>query len=394
VAETNAALSRRVVVVDVLRGLIMIVMALDHTRDYFSGALVNPTDPVRSWPMLFFTRWITHLCAPGFVALAGTSVYLQRQRGRARDETARRLLTRGLWLILVEIAIVSPGIFFTYHFHFFQVIYAIGGSMILLAALQYLPTAWVGAYGFAMVALHNLADRISPNDLHHGAAVWKFLLSGGAFMEHGRLWALVMYPVLPWSGVMALGFAFGAVVLLPGRQRRARSLWLGVGSLAIFVALRVANIYGDPQPFARLGTTQQTVMSFLNVTKYPPSFEFVCVTLGVLLLVFALADSLLEHRRALAALHVVEIYGRVPFFYYILHFYILHLLALAMLMIFVHTVHVHPPIPILNPAPAIASFGLSGVYLIWACVVAALYLPCRWFAGLKARRRDWWLSYL
>lgn len=193
----------------------MIIMALDHTRDFFSNALVNPTGPTQSWPMLFFTRWITHLCAPGFVALAGTSVYLQRQRGRTRGQAAQRLVSRGLWLLFVEVAIVSPGIFFTYHFHFLQVIYAIGGSMILLAALQYLPTTWVAAYGFAVVALHNLADRVSPDHLSHGAAAWKLLLSGGAFLDHGRLSALVMYPVLPWSGIMALGFAFGAVVALP-----------------------------------------------------------------------------------------------------------------------------------------------------------------------------------
>jgi uncharacterized membrane protein len=372
----------------------MIVMALDHTRDFFSNALVNPTDPTQSWPMLFFTRWITHLCAPGFVALAGTSIYLQRQRGRTRGQTAQRLATRGLWLLFVEVAIVSPGLFFTYHFHFLQVIYAIGGSMILLAVLQYLPTAWVGAYGFAVVALHNLADRVSPDHLRHGAAAWKLLLSGGAFMDHGRLWALDVYPVLPWSGVMALGFAFGAVVALPGPKRRARSLWLGLGALALFVALRLANVYGDPQPFQHLRTAQQTAMSFLNVTKYPPSLEYVCVTLGVLLVLFVLADSLLERQRMLPALQVVEIYGRVPFFYYVVHFYTVHLLSLIAVMFVQHTVHVSLPTPIFNPPPPGAGFGLPIVYLIWACVVAALYLPCRWFAGVKARRRDWRLSYL
>jgi len=372
----------------------MIIMALDHTRDFFSNALVNPTDPTQSWSMLFFTRWITHLCAPGFVALAGTSIYLQRQRGRTRGQTAQRLASRGLWLLFVEVAIVSPGIFFTYHFHFLQVIYAIGGSMILLAALQYLPTAWVAAYGFAIVALHNLADRVSPDHLSHGAAAWKLLLSGGAFMDHGRLWALVMYPVLPWSGIMALGFAFGTVVALPGPKRRARSLWLGLAALALFVALRLANLYGDPQLFQHLKTAQQTTMSFLNVTKYPPSLEYVCVTLGVLLVLFALADSLLEQRRILPAMHVVEIYGRVPFFYYVVHFYTVHLLSIFAMMLALHTIHVNPPTPIFNPPPPGAGFGLPIVYLIWACVVAALYLPCRWFAGVKARRRDWWLSYL
>jgi uncharacterized membrane protein len=394
VQTTDVALSRRIAAVDVLRGLIMILMALDHTRDFFSSATVNPTDPVNSWSILFFTRWITHLCAPGFVALAGTSVYLQRQRGRTRGEMGKRLVLRGIWLLFVEVAIVSFGIFFTYHVHFFQVIYAIGGSMIVLAALQYLPTRWMAAYGFAVVLLHDLLQRIQPEQLGRAAWLWEFLVSTGFFFRNQQMWVFVMYPLLPWSGVMALGYAFGTVVALPAEKRRVRSLECGAVALAMFVLLRATNWYGDSVRFVHLGSLERTTMSFLEVTKYPPSLQFLCATLGVLLLVFAVVDFALERRWIPRALGVVEVYGRVPFFYYVIHFYLIHVLAVVTLMFAMHTVHVHPTLPLFTPAPKEATFGLPVVYGIWIAVVASLYVPCRWFAGVKARRRDWWLSYL
>jgi uncharacterized membrane protein len=391
--NNEATLNRRIATVDLLRGLIMIVMALDHTRDFFSNAGVDPTDPLHSWPALFFTRWITHLCAPGFVALAGTSIYLQRQRGRSKTFMAKRLVTRGLWLIFVELAIVSFGLFFTYHFHFLQVIYAIGASMILLAALQFLPTWCVALYGFAIVLLHNLLDGINANQLGHFSGPWKLLVAPGPFLDHGRLWILDAYPVLPWSGVMALGYAFGVVVTMPTPDRRRWALRLGAGALALFAALRFTNVYGDPIRFEHLGSAARTAMSFFDVTKYPPSLQYVCATFGVLLLLFALGDYALERRWIPRALGVIEVYGRVPFFYYVLHFYILHILAVLDLMFVMHTVHVNVP-TLFVPGPPQATYSLPVVYLIWITVVALLYLPCRWFAAVKARRRDWWLSYL
>src|SRR6201987_6416801 len=186
-APSNAAtLIRRIATVDLLRGLIMIFMALDHTRDFFSNATVDPTNPLQSWPALYITRWVTHLCAPGFVALAGTSIYLQRQRGRSKTFMAKRLVTRGLWLIFVEIAIVSFGIFFTYNFHFLQGIYTPGASRILLAALQFLPTWGVATYGFAVVFLHNLLDPIKLSQLGHFDWLWKLLVMPGPFIRHGQ----------------------------------------------------------------------------------------------------------------------------------------------------------------------------------------------------------------
>jgi uncharacterized membrane protein len=391
--SNEATLIRRIATVDLLRGLIMIVMALDHTRDFFSNAGVDPTDPLKSWPSLFFTRWVTHLCAPGFVALAGTSIYLQRQRGRSKTFMAKRLVTRGVWLLFVEIAIVSFGIFFSYHFHFLQVIYAIGGSMIIMAAVQFLPTWGVAAYGLAIVCLHNLLDPVKVGQLGNFGWLWKLLVMPGPFLDHGQLWALDMYPVLPWSGIMALGYVFGVVVAMPAAERRRRSLQLGAAALGLFAVLRLTSAYGDPIHFEHLGSTTQTAMSFFDVTKYPPSLQYVCATFGFLLLLFALGDYALERRWIPGALGVIEVYGRVPFFYYVLHFYLLHILALLDAMLVTHSVHVTSP-TLFNPGPPQATYSLPIVYLIWISVVAALYLPCRWFAGVKARRRDWWLSYL
>lgn len=391
--DDTTSLSRRIAAVDLLRGLIMIIMALDHTRDFFSNAGVDPTDPLKSWPALFFTRWITHLCAPGFVALAGTSIYLQRQRGRSKSFMAKRLVTRGLWLIFVEVALVSFGLFFTYKFHFLQVIYSIGASMIIMAALQFLPTWGVAAYGFGVTFLHNLLDPIELTQLGHLAWLWKLLVIPGPFLRHGQFWAFDAYPVLPWSGVMALGYTFGAVVLMPAADRRRFSLRLSIIFLALFAVLRSTSAYGDSSSFRDFGSFTRTTMSFFDVTKYPPSLQYVLVTLGVLLVLFAIGDYALERRKITRALGVVEIYGRVPFFYYVPHFYIIHLASLFTVMTMMHSVHVNIPTPF-NPPPPQAAFSLPIVYLIWIAVVAVLYLPCRWFANLKARRRDWWLSYL
>lgn len=381
---------RRLESIDVLRGLLMIVMALDHTRHFFSKAHVDPTDPLQSWPALFFTRWITHLCAPGFVALAGTSVYLQRQRGISASSMATKLAARGIWLIFIEVAVVSFGIFFTYQVHLLQVIYAIGGSMIVLALLQFLPTLYVAAYGFLIVCLHNLLDKVQP---HHAVGLWKFFVMPGPFLNHGRVWIMDTYPILPWSGIMALGYAFGAIVTLPGAKRRMRAIQFGLTALALFVTLRLSNGYGDPLLFTHLATTRQTVMSFFQVTKYPPSLHYVCGTFGFLLLLFALFDYALERRWIPRVLGVFTIYGRVPLFYYIPHFYILHVLAVIVLMSTLHTTHIMIQSTFGSARPG-TGFGLPVVYAIWASVVTILYLPCRWFAGVKARRRDWWLSYL
>jgi uncharacterized membrane protein len=385
---------RRVATVDLLRGFLMIVMALDHTRDFFSNAAVDPTDPLTSWPSLFFTRWITHLCAPGFVALAGTSIYLQRLRGRSRNDVATKLVTRGLWLIFVEVAIMSFAILFTYSIHFLQVIYAIGGSMIILAALQYLPTKFVAAYGVLIVALHNVFDNVNPDQLGHWASFYKLMMTRGAILSHGKLFIVIGYPLLPWSGILALGYAFGAIVTLPPHRRRKLCIIMGAATLTILTALRLTNAYGDPIAFKQRATVMRSAMSFFQLTKYPPSLLYTLATLGFLFLLYALADYALEHRWLPRVASILEVYGRVPFFYYVPHFFIIHLAMVATLMVRAHSIHAQLWAPLVAPPPPGWGFSLPVVYAIWITVVASLYFPCRWFANLKARRRDWWLSYL
>lgn len=394
-ASQSANPSRhRIASVDLLRGVLMVIMALDHTRDFFSNAAVNPTDPLNSWPALFFTRWITHLCAPGFVALAGTSIYLQRLRGRTHNQIAKRLVARGLWLIFMELAVVSFVLTFTYKFHVIEVIYAIGASMVLLAALQYLPTKFVALYGIAVVALHNLADPIGADQLGHFASLYTLTMQPGGFLSHGKLVAFVPYPMLPWSGVMALGYAFGAIVTLPPRRRRSISLALGAFCLATLTILRLTDSYGDQAKFTPLSTVTRSAMSFFQLTKYPPSLHFILATLGFLLLMFALADYVLERRWLPRLAAIAEVYGRVPFFYFVLHLLAIHLAVVFTLMARAHTLYPTLFAPFVGSPPPGWGFGLPVVYAIWIAVVIALYIPCRWFANIKARRRDWWLSYL
>jgi uncharacterized membrane protein len=384
---------RRVAAIDVLRGLLMVIMALDHTRDFFSNANVDPTNPLTSWPALFFTRWITHLCAPGFVALAGTSIYLHRLRGRTHNYVAIKLVTRGLWLIFLEVTVVSFSILFTYKLHFLQVIYTIGGSMVLLAALQYLPTKFVAAYGILIVTLHNFVDTVPTPHFAHAVELRDFLMTPGAILSHGQT-TIVLYPLLPWSGIMALGYAFGAVVNLPPHRRRSLSILFGSLLLATLTGLRLTHSYGDPVPFEVRPTVIQSAMSFFQVTKYPPSLHYVLATFGFLLLLFALADYALEHRWLPRLAAIFEIYGRVPFFYYVIHFFIIHIAMVFTLMAFTHTLHPTLFGPRVGTPPPGWGFGLPIVYAIWFCVVASLYYPCKWFAGVKSSRRDWWLSYL
>ncbi|MFT4113843.1 DUF1624 domain-containing protein [Silvibacterium sp.] len=392
----KVSVRQRVASIDILRGLLMVLMALDHTRDYFGvwQQTINPTDPLRSWPAMFFTRWVTHLCAPGFVALAGTSVYLQLQRGKSTGEVRKLLLTRGLWLMLLEPTLISFG----WSFNLapgLQVIWAIGFSMIFLGLLIGLPTAAIGAVGAAIVLLHNLLDGIRMQPGTGIGTLWEFLHQQGPILFHHQFVGLIAYPVVPWIGVICLGYVFGALTIWTPELRRAMARALGVAMLAVFALLRVLHGYGDSFKLEPLGGFWRDTMSFLQVTKYPPSLQYLLVTLGILLLLYSAFDWL-ETSELLPKLRgVLDVYGRVPFFYYVLHIYLIHLGALLL------TAELHlnwrfwlqPGSVFIGYLPH-WGFGLPVVYAVWLSAVALLYLPCRWFSRLKARRRDWWLSYL
>jgi uncharacterized membrane protein len=387
--------SYRVESVDVLRGLLIVLMALDHARDYFSSAAINPTDPIHSWPALFITRWVTHLCAPGFILLAGASVYLQRQRKSAATLT-RALILRGLWLIFLEITVVSFGWSFGFGAPVLQVIWVIGICMIALAGLQWLPTPAVGLFGAIVILGHNLLDPIHANALGSWSDVWYILHERGWLTFHAHHIALYGYPVIPWIGVMAVGYCFGAVVALAPERRQRISALLGAASLGAFVLLRLTHSYGDPSPgFEHLDTPVHTTMSLFSVQKYPPSLHYLLATLGIVFLLFSMFDRAIERARTPRLRAFFDIYGRVPFFFYILHIFLIHTLALMVAAAtganwrFWTT-----PDVVFSSHLTGWGYPLPVVYLVCIAVVLVLYPACAWFSRPKDRRRDWWLSYL
>lgn len=377
--------------IDALRGLVIAIMVLDHVRDYFHlGALsYDPTDPLRTTSMLFATRWITHLCAPTFVFLSGVSIYLQRANGKPPAELSRFVLSRGLWLIFLELTVVSFAFNFGWPFAFLQVIWAIGFGMVAMAALARLGPRAVLAIGVAILALSPLAAAATADPSTAAAAVARALLLAPDVLAGG--YVLAMYSAIPWLGVMCLGFGLGPLFLMPADQRRRAVLILAGLLLAIFAVLRVVNGYGDPAPWAVLPTPAQTIMSFLNVSKYPPSPAFVCATLGCSMLLFLA----LERLRG-PVLRVLLDFGRTPLMTYVAHIFIAHglMLAVAAAMgqpgLAIDIVHR----AFAGTFPPGWGFSLPVVYAIWALVVALLIPLARWFAGVKRRRRDWWLGYL
>ncbi len=374
----------------------MVIMALDHTRDYFSNIVVSPVDALHSWPALFITRWVTHLCAPGFVLLAGVSIWLQRERGKSHAELTRFLVKRGLWLMFFDVVIMTFAWQFTMKMVNVGVIWALGVGMIVLAGLQWLPTPVIGIFGVGMVAGHNLLDGIHAQSLGRWGDAWAIFHESGRYAISGDFTVHVGYPLVPWIGVMALGYCLGALMSkATPQQRRRGSALIGIFMLAVFFTLRWSGAYGDPLGWKHLATPVQTAMSFMNVTKYPPSLHYLLATLGILFLLFAAFDEAIERGFLPRLRGFFVVYGRVPFFYYVLHIFLLHTLALAGAALLG-----------LNwrfwMQPGSVFFGhlsgwgvpLPGVYAVWLSVVLGLYLPCRWFGGVRERRRDWWLSYL
>lgn len=397
----------RIQSIDVLRGLVMVIMALDHVRDFLyrseladaSGAAMDPTNMKTTFPLLFFTRWITHFCAPIFVFLAGTSVYLICQR-KPKKELSGFLIKRGLWLVVVELVIItfswSFNPFFT--FFFLQVIWAIGISMILMGLLIHLPYKLIFLTGIIIVAGHNIMDIPSVSSGLKGGLLADLIYFTN-FSVHSinqDHHFIIVYAFLPWTGVMLLGYCFGKLYEkgVDERWRRKILLRLGGGLVIFFVLLRLTNWYGDPLPWAQ----QQrgpvyTFLSFLNVNKYPPSLLFLCITIGPGMLFLALMEKVQNKFTS-----VMNIYGRVPMFYYILHFYLIHII---MVIVFYQqgygTNDIVPSggLPFFfKPNDPRFGYGLWGVYFIWLIVIIALYPLCKKYNQYKSTHSNWWLSYL
>jgi uncharacterized membrane protein len=393
----------RVDSVDLLRGLVMVIMLLDHTRDFVhrDALFFDPSNLERTTPALFFTRWITHYCAPVFVFLAGTGAYLQLSRGKTKAELSRFLWTRGLWLMLLELTVVRCVVAFNFDYAqfpgFLQVIWAIGVSMVVLAALIHLPLRAVAAFGIGIIALHNLADGVTvqgwqgpgsqaPDALE---AFWMMLHQPGFIVVAG-LPILILYPILAWIGVMAAGYAFGAVYDWAPERRHRFLIRLGVGMVAAFIIIRATNLYGDAREWAVQKDGVFTVLSFLNVNKYPPSLLFLLMTLGPAMLALAWFERL--GRGPIARALVT--YGRVPLFFYVLQWILAHLFAIGFSLIAGKSIAHLFAFPGTVPAPAGVGFGLGITYLAWILGIAVSYPLCRWFAGVKRRRTEWWMSYL
>ncbi len=374
--------------VDFLRGLVMIVMALDHARDYFTNVAFDPLDLTQTTPELFLTRWITHFCAPVFVFLAGTGAFLSGTRGKTKAQISRLLLSRGLWLILLEFTIIRLAWQFNVNFRIFhgQVIWAIGFSMVALAGLVYLPKSLLAIFGILTVLLHNLLDSVSADSFGSLWWLWRIIHVPEAIPLGERSLFNPLYSLIPWVGVMACGYSFGQILLFEPQRRRRVLLQLGLGLTALFVVLRASNLYGDPVPWSTQENPVYSLLSFINTEKYPASLLFLLMTLGPSIAVL----PLLERNFGRLGKAVI-LYGRVPLFYYVLHLYLIHALAVVAGMIqgftFSRMCVGHWAFP------KKYGFDLPVVYGAWVLAVVMLYPACVWFGNVKKRAKGAWVSY-
>jgi uncharacterized membrane protein len=382
--------------VDALRGLVMILMALDHTREFFhAGAMsFQPEDLTQTTVAIFFTRWITHICAPVFFFTTGLGAFFWLGRGHTESQTGF-LVKRGLWLVLLEVTALR----FATNFSLFSgpvfltILWSLGWSMVALGFLSRLPIRPLAVGSILVIVLHNLADPVSPESFGAAGPLWNILHQPGPIALDGITF-IVAYPLIPWIAVMALGFCFGPVMSLDPRRRQAWMLRIGLGMILAFVALRAFNIYGDPRPWSS-EVRGKAWLSFLRCTKYPPSLDFLLMTLGPALLILACLDRL----DLSSPKNPLLVFGRAPLFYFLLHFLLVHLLTIpfayvryGQIAFLLHT------LPSLDGSrdlyPPDFGYGLGVVYGVWILVVVIMYPLCLWFSRLKERRRYWWLSYV
>jgi uncharacterized membrane protein len=389
--------SRRITSIDLLRGLIMIIMALDHVRDYFhaDAFLYDPLDLEKTSVILFFTRWITHFCAPIFVLLAGTSAFLSGQR-KSKKELSAFLLKRGIWLIILEETAINFSWFFNIHFTFFilGVIWVLGLSMICLAGLVFLPRKWILGIGLLMVFGHNLLDSVHFNTNNFGGFLWgaiherKTFTIGDTRIGEG-------YQIVPWVGVMALGYCLGGIFSngFDVLRRRKILLQLGVGSWILFIIIRSINVYGNLYPWTTQISAVRTFLSFINISKYPPSLDYLLVTEGFAFIFLAFTENISNRLTK-----IISVYGRVPMFYYIVHIWLIHLFALLLVVLQGHSwTDMTSFTRWVDGMSDLKGYGLSlgAVYIVWFSLVVILYPLCKSYDHYKSSHKDkWWLSYL
>jgi uncharacterized membrane protein len=388
---------QRIQSIDILRGVIMLIMALDHCRDFFhfAGPLGDPTNMQTTTPFFFFTRWITHFCAPTFVFLSGVSAYLAGLR-RTKAELSAFLIKRGLWLVFVELAIITLAFTFNplYNVFILQVIWAIGFSMIILGLLVRAPLVVIGIIGALIFFGHDILDYITyPQKGTEYVLMRLFLTAQATLLQiNATHFAFDLYAIIPWTSVMLLGYVFGSLYkpAVDPQKRKRVLLYTGLSALALFFILRFFNLYGDPNPWSTQRNGVYTVLSFFNVSKYPPSLFYSCMTIGTALVILALIENVQNK-----ATKIFTVYGSVPFFYYVLHFYLIHIITVILFFATGYTTSqiIDRNSPFLF-RPTNFGFSLGIVYLLWLVVIIALYYPCKWFSRYKKTHSQWWLSYL
>jgi len=388
---------KRITSVDLLRGAIMIIMALDHTREFFHSAALtgNPLDLNTTTPILFFTRWITHLCAPVFVFLSGTSAYLQSAR-KSKKDLSLFLITRGLWLIIAEVTVVN--LIFSFDISFsavaLEVIWAIGISMVILGLVIWLPFEIILIIGLLIVLGHNTLDFYERDQTAPLSAGYNLIHRVGFHSLWGKLQLLILYPFLPWTGLMMLGYCLGKVLRNDNAVYRKRFLVIaGISAIALFIILRFINVYGDPSRWSVQGNGFYTFLSFINTTKYPPSLFFISMTIGPALLLMAWWDDI-QNRFT----KIVSVYGRVPFFYFLMHFFLIHLFSTIAFFMRGHSFAEDAAdlsTPFIKFIKAGEGVQLRYVYLIWLSIVIIMYPLCKWYDKYKTNHKEKkWLSYL
>jgi uncharacterized membrane protein len=383
-APAAPAVQSRVASIDLIRGAVMVLMAIDHVRVYSGLPAGGPTAGI------FFTRWITHFVAPAFIFLAGTSAFFY---GRKHSDLSRFLRIRGVWLILLELTVIRVAWTFNVDFANYLlggVIWVIGWCMIIMSWLVRMRPRAVGIVGVSIIALHNLVMGPIIQATPALGESWKILYIGFANGPLNGTPLIILYSIIPWIGVMAAGYGFGTILTLELARRNRLCLQIGLGATALFLLLRGVNVYGDPRPWSA-GGQMPAVLSFLNTTKYPASLSFLLMTLGPTIALIPLLD-----RARGRVTQWLTVFGRVPFFYYVLHIPLIHALALVVSKVRLGSVSpwLFTNHPMGNPPPPDGyTWSLGLLYFVWAIAVVMIYFPSRWYADLKARRSDWWLKY-
>jgi len=387
--------TNRIQSIDFVRGFVMIIMAIDHCRDFLHigfNSDQNPLDFATTTPGLFLTRWITHFCAPVFVFLSGTSIFLYSSKGKTKKQVAFFLFTRGLWLMLLEIVFIEPMWDFNITIIYLQVIWAIGLSMVVLSVLQYLPYRVLLITGLVIVFGHNLLDNIVVDSPFWKSALWSIVHQRRDYPINDHFLFIVQYPFLPWLGLMILGYTLGKLYqpdIIPAYRKKTLRI-LGITAIALFILIRWTNLYGDIHQWAAQKTSVFTFLDFINTTKYPPSLLYILMTIGPALILLSFTESITD-----SIGKKIIVFGKVPFFYYILHILLIHVIAWLLFFVTGHSWNDLDFTHFRNGSlPYGSGYSLWVVYTVWAAVIIILYFPCRWYSKYKATHKQWWLSYI